>query len=75
MRKLVLESIETSDGGRCVDIFQRGKQSFGFEIYRRDPESLTGWFPIGGFANTPFDTEAAARTAAAKVARWLVEKG
>ncbi len=73
MRKLVVRSIETDDGARCVDIFQRGDGSFGFEIYRQDPESLTGWFAIGGFADKPFPAESAAHEAAARVAPWLSE--
>ncbi len=43
----VLRSIETEDGGRCVDIFRRLDGTFGFEEYRRDVEDGRGWFPIG----------------------------
>jgi len=71
MRKLVLDSIETAEGDRCVDIFRRGDGSFGFEVYRRDTEALTGWFPIGGFAERTFATEAACREAARPVAPWM----
>ena len=31
----VLRSIETDDGGRCVDLFARPDGTFGFEEYRR----------------------------------------
>ena len=72
--RLVLDSVETPDGGRCVDIFRRGDGTFGFEVYRRDAEDLSGWFPIGYFADTPYDTEAKAREAAARVAPWLSSK-
>jgi hypothetical protein len=34
-------------------------------------EDLSGWFPIGGFADTPYETEAKPREAAARVAPWL----
>ena len=61
MDRLVLDSVETSDRGRCVDIFRRGDGTFGFEVYRRDAEDLSGWFLIGGFADTPYETEAKAR--------------
>ena len=37
-KKLVLSSIETPDGGRCVDLFRTPDGSFGFEEYRRDAE-------------------------------------
>ena len=66
MEILVLDSVETSDGGRCVDIFRRGDGTFGFEVYRRDVEDLSGWFPIGNFAHIPYETEAKVREAAAK---------
>ena len=72
--RLVLDSVETPDGGRCVDIFRRGDGTFGFEVYRRDAEDLSGWFPIGGFAVTHYETEAKAREAAARVAPWLSSK-
>lgn len=75
MRKLVLDSIATPDGGRCVDVFRRDDGSFGFEVYRCDSEALSGWFPIGGFADRAFATEAAARAAAAGVAPWLPGNG
>ena len=71
MGKLVIESLETSDGARCVDIFQRADLSYGFEIYRRDPEALIGWFPVGNFANKRFPSEAAARESALKYAPWI----
>jgi len=74
MRKLVIESIETNDGARCVDIFRRPDGSFGFEIYRRDAETLTGWFAIGGFVDRPYDNEHEARATAARVAPWLDKK-
>lgn len=70
-RRLVLASIETEDGDRCVDIFRRSDGSFGFETYRRDAEDGRGWFPIGGFETRRYDMEQAARTAARKYAPWI----
>ena len=52
----VSRSIETGDGGRCVDIFVRPDGSWGFEEYRRDVEDARGWFPIGGHARKVFGT-------------------
>ena len=74
MDRLVLDSVETPDGGRCVKIFRRGGGTFGFEVYRRDAEDLSGWFPIGNFAHIPYETEAKAREAAARFAPWLSSK-
>ena len=36
--KTVIVSINADDGWRCVDIFQRLDQSFGFDEFRRDVE-------------------------------------
>ena len=70
-RPLVIESIETSDGDRCVDIFRRADNTYGFEAYRRDLEDPNGWFPIGRHRFTNYDTEAEARTAAKHRISWL----
>ncbi len=64
-------SIETPDGGRCVDLFRRPDASFGFEEYRRDPEDGSGWFAIGFHAEATFATEAAALAEARHRVAWL----
>jgi hypothetical protein len=67
----VLRSIETYDGGRCVDLFVRSDGSFGFEEYRRDIEDGRGWFAVGFHASARFPTaDDALRDALAKV-EWL----
>lgn len=53
----VLRSVNTADGGRCVDIFRRPDGTFGFEEFRRDVEDPSGWFPTGGHMGKSFDTE------------------
>lgn len=70
-RRLVLASIETEDGDRCVDIFRTADGRFGFETYRRDAEDGRGWFPIGGFEAVNYDTEEEARDAARANAPWI----
>jgi hypothetical protein len=70
-RNLVISSIETDDGGRCVDIFERPDGSFGFDEYRRDAEDGRGWFPVGFHAERRFATEIEARTAAHATVAWL----
>lgn len=70
-RNLVLASLETDGGERCVDIFQRPDGTFGFEEYRRDSEDRSGWFRIGNFGERAFLTEADAREAAAQMVSWL----
>lgn len=70
-RPLVIESIETPDGDRCVDIFRRDDGTFGFEAYRRDLEDPSGWFPIGRHRLTNYNTETEARAAARQQISWL----
>ncbi len=74
MKNLVLRSLETFDGARCVDLFRRKDGSYGFEVYRRDAEALNSWFAIGGFAKQRFSTEVDAISAAARHAPWIAEK-
>ena len=70
-RAKVLRSIETADGGLCVDIFERDDGSFGFEEYRKDPEDPRGWYPVGGYAGIRADdADAALNQATARIA-WL----
>jgi hypothetical protein len=69
----VARSIETEDGGRCVDIFVRPDGSFGFEEYRRDVEDTRGWFPIGGYAHQSYTDQAAALAAASSKVAWLAD--
>ena len=71
LKNRVLNSIETPEGGLCVDIFIRPNGSYGFEVYRRDIETLTGWFAIGSDIDTTYPTAFAAHQAACKSAPWL----
>ncbi|MDD9878015.1 MAG: hypothetical protein OXR84_11300 [Magnetovibrio sp.] len=73
MGNLVINSIETPEGDRCVDLFRRADGTHGFEVYRRDAESLTGWYAIGGFADRTYASQAEARAAAVRVAPWIPE--
>jgi len=70
----VARSIETEDGGRCVDIFVRPDGSVGFEEYRRDVEDARGWFPIGGYAPQSYADEDAALQAASSKVAWLANR-
>ena len=67
----VLRSIETPDGGRCVDLFRRPDGTFGFEEYRREIEDGHGWFPIGFHAEGVYDSEQAAFGEALRRVAWL----
>ena len=69
----VLRSIETEDGGRCVDLFERPDGTFGFEEYRRDSEDGCGWFPIGHHASGVYATLDVALMEAMRKVVWLRE--
>lgn len=72
-KPLVLRSLESPDGTRCVDLFRRADGSFGFEEYRRDAEDPRGWAQVGDFGGRIFDSEDAANTAAHAAVAWLGE--
>ena len=67
----VLRSVNTPDGGRCVDVFMRPDGSYGFEEFRRDAEDAKGWFAIGGHAGKVLDSEQAAFDQALVFISWL----
>ncbi|MBK18169.1 MAG: hypothetical protein CMM52_04945 [Rhodospirillaceae bacterium] len=73
MPLVVLSSIETFEGDRCVDIFQRDDGTFGFDEFRRDPETRTGWYRTGGFEKAIFSAEEEALAEARKNVVWLNE--
>ena len=67
----VLWSINIPGEDRCVDIFTRSDDSFGFEEYRRDFEDNRGWFPIGFYSQRIFDNQNEALDAACQNVPWL----
>lgn len=67
----VMRSINTPDGGRCVDVFMRPDGTYGFEEFRRDAEDLSGWFAIGSHMGRNFDTEQDAFDQARVSVSWL----
>jgi hypothetical protein len=67
----VLRSIETPDGGRCVDFFIRPDGSYGFEEYRRDLEDGRGWFPIGFHIEKTFESDEESTAKALVTVSWL----
>ncbi len=67
----VLRSIETDEGGRCVDIFVRPDGSFGFEEFRRDVEDGRGWFPVGYYGDGVHGSADAALEQALAAVAWL----
>jgi len=72
---VVLDSIETPDGTRCVDLFRRPDGTFGFEEYRRDPEDGGGWTPVTGYSALVYPDRAAALAAARARVGWMATLG
>ena len=73
-KQIVVRSINNGDESRCVDIFQREDNSFGFEEYRRDIETNEGWYKVGFFGNNIFPSEDDAYKTAFKNIFWLDDK-
>ena len=71
---VVLSSIETAEGERCVDLFRRPDGSFGFEEFRRDPEDRGGWTPVRYYAGAVYASREDALAAAVRAVKWLGER-
>ena len=69
--RLVLKSVETDDGLRCVDIYRGPAGLIFWDEWRRDPEDPTGWHATGAKSAEGFETEAAALDAATISVSWL----
>lgn len=69
--RLVVQSIETGDGRRCVDIFRRQNNTFGFAEYIREPEDTSGWQPAGQTGGLQFQTENEALDKAIAYIPWM----
>jgi len=70
-KTITLKSINNYDKNKCVDIFKRNDNSFGFEEFRRDFESNTSWFCIGNYGDLFFNSEKEATEEAIKKIIWL----
>ena len=70
----VIHSINNNEGHLCVDIFKRKNQTFGFEEYRKDPETNSGWYLIGFYSNKVFQNYFETLKYAKKKILWLKNK-
>lgn len=68
---VVLASLETDDGLRCVDLFRRPDGTFGYEEFRRDPEDRGVWTPVTYASGLSYPSLDAARSAATSAVGWL----
>ena len=69
--RLVVASLQTDDGFRCVDIVQRPDGLYFWDEWRRDPEDPSGWHTAGRQSVGEFLTEEQARHDAARNIDWL----
>jgi hypothetical protein len=70
---LVFDSVENETHDRCVDLFKRPNETFGFEEFRRDVEDAGAWTPVQYYSDTVFAGKDAALEAALKAVPWLDE--
>ena len=65
-----LDSVEDDSGTHCIDVFQRPDGSFGFEMFRRDPEDQGRWTMLGLYSAVRFKTQHEARATAVSTVPW-----
>jgi hypothetical protein len=68
-----LGSHQTAEADRCVDVSARPDRTFGFEEFRKDPEDMGAWTPIGSFSGATYRTADEAGGAARATVPWLDE--
>ncbi len=67
----VAASIENPQHDRCVDVFARPDESFGFEEFRRDAEDAGAWTPVSHFSGLRHASKAEALAEATRRVAWL----
>ena len=72
-KPVVVRSIETTDGLRCIDIVRMSDGTFGWAEYRRDNEDPRGWRPTGIESRRVFHDCVAAEKSALGTIGWLAE--
>jgi len=68
---VVFDSIENDTHDRCVDLFHRPDDTYGFEEFRRDVEDAGVWTPVQYYSHASYPSEAAAFGAATASVAWL----
>ncbi|MGF6773504.1 hypothetical protein P3T18_006018 [Paraburkholderia sp. GAS199] len=71
---LVFESIENAEHDRCVDLFLRTDNTYGFEEFRRDVEDRGIWTPVQFYSGVVFPSREDALAAALNAVVWLEER-
>jgi hypothetical protein len=71
---VVLASLENREGNRCVDLFVRPDDTYGFEEFRRDPEDAGAWTPVQYYSGISYASRDDAMAAARRAVGWLAER-
>jgi hypothetical protein len=67
---LVQQAIMTPDDTAVSILISRPNGTFGFAEFRRDPEDMGAWTPIGYFSRREYPTGASALQAARRLIPW-----
>ncbi|MBN9277366.1 MAG: hypothetical protein J0I57_06985 [Hyphomicrobium sp.] len=70
---VVFASVESDDHSRCVDVFWRPDQTFGFEEFRRDVEDGGAWTPVQYFSGAVYASSEEAYKSAEVLVPWFAE--
>ena len=70
----VIYSVNNFDESRCLDLFQRKNNSFGYQEYRRDKETYEGWYKVGSYEDMIFLTKEEAYNSAYENIGWFHSK-
>ena len=69
----VLASVENDTHDRCVDLFRRPDETWGFEEFRRDVEDGGLWTPVAAYAYSVYPSREAAWAQALRTVAWLAK--
>lgn len=67
----VFNSIENREHDRCVDLFHRPDDTYGFEEFRRDVEDAGAWTPVQYYSHASYPSKESALSAATEAVPWL----
>jgi hypothetical protein len=68
---IVVASVENASHDRCVDLFRRPDNTYGFEEFRRDVEDGGAWTPVAFFSYASWPSQEAVTTEARRAVPWL----
>jgi hypothetical protein len=74
MTTRVIRSLHNDEVDRCVDILENEDGTFGFKVFRRDPEDRGGWTLVSYNPHRIYSTEQEAVAAAKAAVVWLQDR-